>query len=384
MDYRPFETSPAGKLVPTERSQRAFVPNPLPPVGIDLGKLARPIERAAAALGELDGIGRALQDPYLLIHPLQSREAISSSTMEGTYTTADDLLLLEAGASENERGADTREVFNYRRALSNAIDSLQSVPLSIRTLRDAHRTLLSGVRADRGGRVRPGELKQHQNFIGAYEIEKARFIPPPPLEATECLHALEAYFHSEIEGLPVLVDSALIHYQFETIHPFADGNGRVGRMLITLHLFHSRRIRHPLLYLSPILEAKKDEYIDRMYAVSAEGKWHEWLAFYLEVVKDASELTIRMGDRLINLQIKYRELFQRANRSAGLLAIIDGLFSRPAFTIPIIAERLGVSYPAAKANVDKLLAAGIVHEAPQTSNPKFYIASEIVDSLYRN
>lgn len=384
MDYMLFESSPAGCLVPTERGQRAFVPHPLPPEGIDLGALAKPLERAAAALGELDGIGRALQSPYLLIHPLQSREAISSSTMEGTHTTADDLLLLEAGASESERGADTREVLNYRRALSGAIKSLEEVPLSIRTLKEAHRTLLSGVRTDRGGRVRPGEFKQFQNFIGAYEIEKARFIPPPPREAEECLNRLETYFHAEANALPELINSALIHYQFETIHPFSDGNGRVGRMLITLHLFQSGRIRLPLLYLSPVLEAKKDEYIDRMYAVSAAGKWHEWLDFYLGCVAEASDLTIRTADRLIVLQRKYREMFQRANRSAGLLAVIDGLFSSPAFTIPMIAERLGVTYHTARANVDKLLAAEIINEAPNTSNPKFYIAGEIVDSLYRN
>lgn len=384
MDYGTFEKSTTGILVPTERGQRAFVPHALPPDSIDLNALAEPLERASAALGELEGVGRALQSPYLLIHPLQGREALSSSTMEGTYTTADDLLLLEAGASESERGADTREVLNYRNALSGAIKSLEQVPLSIRTLKDAHQALLSGVRSNRGGRVRPGEIKQFQNFIGAYEIEKARFIPPPPVQTVECLGKLETYFHDDKNRLPVLINSALIHYQFETIHPFADGNGRIGRMLITLHLFQSKRIRQPLLYLSPVLEERKDEYIDRMYAVSAVGAWQDWFKFYLECVKDASEMAIGMADRLISLQKKYRSIFQKANRSAGVLEIIDGLFVRPAFTIPMIAERLGVTYPAAKATVDKLMESGIVNEAPNTSNPKFYIASEIISSLYRN
>jgi len=384
LDYAAFEKSPTGALVATERGQRAFVPNALPPVDIDLRALAEPLERAASALGELDGIGRALPSPYLLIAPLQGREALSSSTMEGTYTTADDLLLLEAGAAEAERGADTREVLNYRKALSAAIESLEKVPLSLRTLKDAHRTLLTNVRADRGLRSRPGEFKQYQNFIGAYEIEKARFIPPPPMEALACLNRLETYLHDESHALPVLINSALIHYQFETIHPFADGNGRVGRMLITLHLFQAKRIRLPLLYLSPVLEAKKDEYIDRMYAVSAQGAWTEWILFYLNAIVEASHFAIGVADKLINLQKKYRDRFQKANRSAGLLAIVDRLFERPAFTIPMISEHLGITYPAAKANVDKLLQEGIVQEAKNTSNPRYYTAKEIITSLYGN
>lgn len=382
MDYKAFEHSSSGRLVPTEHGQLAFVPNDLPPPSIDLNALAESLERAAAALGELDGIGRALQSPYLLIHPLQGREALASSTMEGTYTTADDLLLLEAGASESERGPDTREVANYRAALTAAIASLDTIPLSLRTLRDAHRTLLTGVRGDRGLRSRPGEFKQYQNFIGAYEIEKARFIPPPPQKTLAALDKLEKYFHDGRSALPVLINSALIHYQFETIHPFADGNGRVGRMLITLHLYHAKRIKLPMLYLSPALEARKDEYIDRMYAVSAKGAWTDWITFYLDAVVQASQSAIVIADRLIALQKKYRDRFQQANRSAGLLAVIDRLFERPAFTIPMIAEQLGISYPSAKANVEKVIAAGIVEEARNTSNPRYYIAKEIVSSLY--
>jgi Fic family protein len=382
VDYKAFEQSPAGILVPSERGQRAFVPYPLPPPNIDLRALAEPLERAASALGELDGLGRVLPNPYLLIAPLQGREALSSSTMEGTYTTADNLLLLDAGASEVDQSQDTREVLNYRHALSSAISSLETIPLSLRTLKDAHRTLMSNVRFDRGLRARPGEFKEHQNFIGAYEVEKARFIPPPRHESLECLDKLERYFHDESNGLPVLINSALIHYQFETIHPFADGNGRVGRMLITLHLYHARKIRLPLLYLSPALEGKKDEYIDRMYAVSAYGAWTEWIKFYLDTVVESSNFAIEIADRLIGLQKKYREKFQKANRSAGILAIIDRLFNHPAFSIPMIAEEFGISYPAAKANVDKLLSENIVQEAQNTSHPRFYIAKEIISSLY--
>ena len=234
--------------------------------------MRNPSPKRLKRLENSNGIGRTLPDPYLLIRPLQAQEALTSSSMEGTYTTLGDLLLVEAGAGEQNRAPDTREVLNYRRALSAAIESLNEFPLSLRTLRDAHATLLGGVAKRRGANVRPGEFKQHQNFIGAYEIENARFVPAPREQTMTCMSDLEKFIHrDDRNGLPALVDAALIHYQFETIHPFADGNGRVGRMLITLHLFAAKLIKQPVLYLSPALEQHKDEYIDRMYAVSKTG-----------------------------------------------------------------------------------------------------------------
>lgn len=254
MKREDFVRSPSGSLVPTERGQWAFVPNPLPPQ-LDLGPLAETIADAAQALGELNGIGRTLTNPLLLITPLQTREALASSSMEGTYTTIDALMIVEAGGPETDPTLDTREVANYRRALANAVASLSDLPLSIRTLCDAHRTLLQNIARHRGATVRAGDLKILQNFIGARTIEDARFVPPPPREATECLSAMERYIHREDRlGIPVLVDAALIHYQFETIHPFADGNGRVGRMLIPLFLMSRGVMHQPLLYLSPVLE----------------------------------------------------------------------------------------------------------------------------------
>ena len=185
-----FAKSPSGTLVSTEGKQWAFVPNSLPPAELDMGALASPLAEASQLVGELNGIGRTLADPLVLVRPLQAREAITSSSMEGTYTTLDDLLVLDAGA-ESGRLPDTREVLNYRRALSNAIASLSSVPLSLRTLKDAHRTLLSGVPGHRGSTVRAGEFKVFQNFIGARDIGQARFGPPPPPPPMQCLHGLE-------------------------------------------------------------------------------------------------------------------------------------------------------------------------------------------------
>jgi len=379
-----FADTPSGTLVATDRSQWAFVPNPLPPA-LDLGPLAIELSTAAQLLGELNGIGRTLTDPLLLIRPLQAREALTSSSMEGTYTTLDELLLVDAGGPETAPASDAREVVNYRRALANAIDSLEALPLSLRTMRDAHRTLLQGVKRHRGSTALPGEFKAHQNFIGAREIENARFIPPPPGETLNCLSELEKYIHRDDRGgMPDLVDAALIHYQFETIHPFADGNGRVGRMLIPLHLFVRGSLKEPLLYLSPSLEHRKDEYIDRMFAVSQQGAWLEWIAFFLDVVSDACRSAITTADALLTLQRDYRHRATGAGRSSNLLAIIDHLFRVQIVTIPSVASLLGVKYRSAQLNIEALVSAGVLFEIEDTSNPKYFIAREIRDVINKS
>lgn len=376
-----FDESPAGYLVPTEKGQWAFVPHSLPPQ-LEMDSIADQLARAAQRVGELSGIGRTLPNPYLLIQPLQVQEALTSSSMEGTYTTVDDLLLLEAGAPERSRTAETREVLNYRLALAEAIASLDEIPLSLRTLKNAHQRLLRGVRSHRGAKAAAGELKMHQNFIGAYEIEKARFIPAPPAEAKRALEDLELYIQRNDRGaIPDLVDAALIHYQFETIHPFSDGNGRVGRMLITLHLIMRGIIKEPLLYLSPVLEARKDEYIDRMYEVSRFGRWIEWISFFLDVLIETSERAIDTADALLSLEKSYRQRLSRAGRSANLHRIVDHLFERQVVTIPSVAQYLGVTYRSAQLNIESLVEVGILYEVPGTSNPKFFLAREIRDII---
>lgn len=382
MKQADFAASPSGSLIRTERAQWAFVPNDLPPTALDLGALASPLARASKLLGELNGIGRTLPDPYLLIRPLQFREAVASSSMEGTFTTVDDLLLLEAGAPERDRAADTREVRNYRLALSEAIDSLAATPLCLRTLRNAHRTLLDGVARHRGMTVRPGEFKQHQNFIGALEIENARFVPQPPMDALGALGRLESYLQRDDAQLtPDLIDAALIHYQFETIHPFADGNGRVGRMLITLHLFMRSAIRQPLLYLSPAFEQRKDEYIDRLYDVSRYGAWTAWITFFLDIVAETCEAAIATADALLDLQKDYRRRLASAGRSANLHVILDFLFRTQVVTIPSLADHLGVNYRSAQLNVEALVRVGVLEEVADISNPKYFIARGIRDII---
>jgi len=338
-------------------------------------------KHTSQAVGELRGIGRSIANPLLLIRPLQRREAVSSSSMEGTYTTLSDLFLFEAGLADAGKREDNREVLNYVRALSEAIRQLDELPISSRLLRNAHGVLLDGVARHRGASVEAGELKRDQNWIGGTgRIETARFIPPPPPEAADALDELTRYINRpDRDGTPPLVDAALAHYQFETIHPFSDGNGRVGRMLITLMLMESQVLSQPLLYMSPWFERHKDRYIDLMFEVSRRGDWLPWISFFLEAVSASAVSTIKVVERLQDLQAQYRLRVQTAGRSALLPRIIDLAFERPAMTVTDIAQYIGVTYQAASKNVAALVKAGIATEIG--SHPKIVVFGEIMETL---
>lgn len=381
MDRQGFGRESTGQLIPTIAGRKAFVPNFLPPASIDVEPFIGPLTRATQAVGELKGIGRTIANPLLLIRPLQRREAVSSSSMEGTYTTLSDLFLFEAGAAKSTARTDNREVFNYVRALEAAIEGLEKLPISSRLIRDAHRILLTGVARHRGASVEAGELKQDQNWIGGTgRIETARFIPSPPGHTADALDALMAYINREdrAEASP-LIDAALVHYQFEAIHPFADGNGRVGRMLISLMLIENGTLPQPLLYLSPYLERHKDRYIDLMFAVSRDGLWENWIFFFLEAVAASAQDTITVVERLQDLHREYRERLQIAQSSALALRIVDLAFERPARIVSDIAAQLGVTYQGAANNVAKLVKAGIAEEV--NSHPKVIVFPEILNAL---
>lgn len=382
MDKVAFQKSGSGRLVQTLNNQWGFVPNPLPP-RFDLSAVLTGLVNATQTLGELNGILRPLPDPYILIQPLQAREALTSSSMEGTFTTVDALLLAEAGfGGGGAQSSDTREVYNYSVALRNAVRSLQDVPLSLRTIRGAHRDLLAGVNRARGANIRAGEFKQHQNWIDAASIEVARFVPTPPKEAVECLNDLELYLHRENrDQTPALIDAALMHYQFEAIHPFADGNGRVGRILIPVMLYERGVLTHPALFISPTLEARKNEYIDRMFEVSRSEDWVGWISFFMDIVAQACRDTIATAEKLLSMRERYRKQLQEAGRSALLLSSVDRLFIHPVFSTPQLAEYLGVTYPAAQKNLNTLLKLGIVEEIEGTSHPKYFAAREIMNTI---
>lgn len=372
-----FTDPTTGRLVPTIERQMAFVPAPLPPK-IDLGSITENLAVAMQAIGELRGACRRLQNPYILIRPLQRREALTSSAMEGTFTSADHLLLAEAGV-DTGKDESTREVLNYLRALNKSLELLKTLPLSHRVIRQAHEILLSGLGAARGAGKRPGEYKQEQNWIGGYRIDAARFIPPPPREALECMDELERFMNrTPGTSARLLLDLALVHYQFETIHPFADGNGRVGRMLISIMALHGGLLDLPVLYMSPELERSKDRYIDLMLAVSTKGAWNDWLQYFFECVVKTCRESIMTIDRLIDLQSEYREAARRAARSNGAVTLVDMLFDRPALTIGDAEKRLDVTYSAAKKTVDKLVALEILKELPGRY-PKMFIAQKILE-----
>jgi Fic family protein len=382
MDKNGFGNQSTGALIPTIGGRKAFLANPLPPETVDISSIVGLLTKATQNVGELKGIGRTIANPMVLVRPLQRREAVSSSGMEGTYTTLSDLLLLEAGGEAAGDRNETREVLNYARALENSISDLVDLPISPRMIRNAHHILLSGVSRHRGAKIEPGEFKRDQNWIGGGgSIESARFIPAPPQDTPDAIEKLTAYINRKgRETASPLIDVAMAHYQFEAIHPFADGNGRVGRMLIALMLADYQTLPQPLLYISPWLERHKDKYIDTMFEVSRTGNWVGWLEFFLLAVAESAEETISVVEHLQRLQIEYHEKFQTARRSALILKIIDLAFERPILRVTDIAENLDVTYAGAANNVKILLAAGVAEEI-QWAYPKTIRFPKIIDAL---
>ena len=380
MNPEDFKDSKTGKLVSTLKGL-AFVPNPLPPPLIDLALLVPLVSRAERALGEISGIGRTLPNPYLLIRPFMRREAVASSKIEGTVTTLSQLLLFEVDEETNRAPGDAREVLNYVRALEYSLKRLDELPISARLIREAHKILLTNVQSNRGAQIIPGEFRKDQNWIGAKLIENARYVPPPPQEVPEAMSALEKYINTKDEEIPTLIQLALIHYQFEAIHPFPDGNGRVGRLLIPLILYERKEISQPLLYMSSYFEKNYEDYIDHMLAISKMGLWTSWISFFLEGIEETCKDAITRAQSLQTLQKNYYGKIQRARSSALLGQLIELLFEHPAITVPYAAERLQISYNAAKNNINRLVEAQILRSSRGDSRPMVFVAADIVNTI---
>lgn len=379
MQRRTFRPGFPGRLITTIEGQPAFVPDPLPPA-LDMNELAVPLGEAMQALGELRGACRRLPNPEILIRPLQRSEALTSSAMEGTFTTADNLILAEAGI-EQASDDSTREVQNYLTALNEALRLLRDLPICHRVIKRSHEILLSGLGNARGAQKRPGEYKAEQNWIGGRTIETARFVPPPPAEALAAMDALEAYINRDgLRAPAALIDLALAHYQLEAIHPFADGNGRVGRMLISVMAVKNNLLDMPVLYMSPVLERAKDEYIDLLFAVSSKGEWTPWLNFFFGKVCEAAHDTIAAIDRLLALQDDYRAKARVAMRSASAVTLVDALFEQPVLTISEAQSKLDVTYQAAAKTIAKLVDLKIVEEVAGLY-PKTFLAHGIMNAV---
>ena len=376
MDTSLFGSEASGKLVSTIDGAQAFVPNDLPP-NVDLASIINEFGEAAAALGGLSDIGSTIVNPYMVIRPLQWNEALRSSAMEGTFSTADDLALTEVLMDRGSNSA-AREVHNCIRAIDFAIGELKRLPISHRVITGMHRVLMEESSVSRGGYTKPGEYRNNQNWIGSSQIRNARFVPPPVHEVIRCMDRLEAYINSDTAAIPPLIAAGLCHYQFETIHPFQDGNGRIGRMLITLQLLSMKLLRSPLLYVSPFIEANKEEYVDAMFAVSSRGDWERWLKFFLKAVKESCSQATATIEMLNELQERYRNRLREQTRSVTALTIADHLFEHPIISIKEAAMRCGVTYPSAKNAVDQLIQAKILQRMEGYEKPQLFRAGEII------
>ena len=377
-----FSNSPTGRIIQTLQGVSAFLPNPLPPPFLDIGSLARPLERATLALGQLSGIGQTLPNPHLLIRPFKRVEAVASSKIEGTVTTLPELLMLEVEKNAQNARSDTREVRNYTFALDHGLKRLKDLPVSKRLVQEMHKILLTNVNPDRGAHFVPGEFKKDQNWIGARLIQNARYVPPPPTHTMTCMDDLEKYIHSD-SSAPLLVQLALIHYQFEAIHPFPDGNGRVGRLLIPLILCEKKALTQPLLYLSTFFEKHYDKYIDLMLNVSKSGQWEKWIEFFLQGVASSANNAIKKSTQLQELHKEFLGKVRSA-RASGLLAkLVDELFDVPATTVPHAMKDLNISYNSAKNNLKKLKDLGIIREGEKNVRPQWYFSDQIMQVSFR-
>lgn len=365
------------RVVRADGGYLAFVPPPLPPrVDVDR-RLVGLLSEADRAVGLLAGAGSVVPNPYLLSHALLRREAVLSSRIEGTQATLSDLVLFEVEPTRPPV-EDVREVANYVTAMEAALAPDRALPLCLRLIRGLHATLLTGVR---GGYATPGEFRTQQNWIGppGCTLNEAVYVPPPRDAMWECLDAFERRLHARSE-YPPLVELALLHYQFEAIHPFVDGNGRVGRLLIGLLLCEWGLLPAPLLDLSAYLEPKRDEYYARLLAVSTDGDWAGWLAFFLHAVAVQAADAAARALRLRELERDYRRRVS-GPRSAGLLVLVDALLETPAVTVARAAATLGVTPRAASTSIDRLVAAGILREWTGRLRGRIFVAHELIDLL---
>ena len=368
---------PTGRLVSTlalgGETVRAFHPEPLPPhppLAID-GELRDLLDSAHLALGRLDSVSTLLPDPRLFLYHYVRKEAVLSSQIEGTQSSLSDLLVYEANEAPGVPLDDVAEVSNYVAAMNHGLLRLRDgFPLSMRLLREIHAHLLQG---GRGAEKEPGELRRSQNWIGGTRPGNATFVPPPPRDVAECLGALERWLHDMPERTPTLLKAALAHVQFETIHPFLDGNGRVGRLLITLLFCAEGVLREPLLYLSLYLKQHRDTYYTLLGRVRTDGDWEAWVRFFAEGVRETATGAVTTAQRLVRLFQEDRSRIQGLGRVAGsALRIHEALQERPLASAATLATRTGLSIPAVNTTLAVLERLEVVREITGRRRDRLY------------
>jgi len=365
-----------GKNIP-QGGYSAFVPAPLPPKFDWTAKLIGALSDADRLVGRLAGEGGRLPNPHILIRPFVRREAVLSSKIEGTQATLGELLAAEAGAAVDRSPEDLREVGNYVVALEHGISRLKNLPLCVRFTRELHEKLMTGVR---GHHAAPGCFRTIQNWIGkpGSTIATASYIPPPPGEVEPCLAAWQEFLHEST--LPPLVTIALAHYQFEVVHPFLDGNGRVGRLLITLFLIERQILPTPLLYLSAFFEASRRDYYDSLRGVSETGSWNDWLEYFLLGIARMSEDALNRATRINKLLGQWQRKVS-GESSNKPLRVVELLGANPFITTKATAETLEIAFTTAQRTIERLERAGVVQQVGEAKRGRVYCANALLHIL---
>lgn len=369
------ETNAAGRWVRTLEGYRAFHPNPLPPPIKWSETLAVALANASAFAGKLAGEGRRLPNPHVLIRPFIRREAVFSSRIEGTQSTLGELLAAEAGAAVERSPDDLREVGNYVVALEYGIERLKTLPLSLRLVRELHEKLMTGVR---GQHATPGEFRRSQNWIGppGATLAQATYVPPPPDSLGEHLSAWEKFLHDQM--LPPLIHAALAHYQFEAIHPFLDGNGRVGRLLITIELCERNVLPAPFLYLSAFFDATRDDYYGALRGITETGDWGGWLQYFLNGVARQAEDALNRAERTNRLLEKWRYKLASDAHAKVALQIVDLLGANPFLTPRGAQQRLDLAFNTIMRAIRQLEKQGMVKEVSGGKRDRVYCARQLL------
>ena len=360
---------------------RAFIPSVLPPdPPLALDRFYGLIEEANRALGRLDGVTSILPDTPLFLYMYVRKEALLSSQIEGTQSSLSDLLLFESNEAPGVPLDDVQEVSNYVAAMNYGLERLrEGFPLSLRLIKEIHAVLLT---KSRGATKRPGEFRRSQNWIGGTRPGNAAFVPPPPDKVMECMGELENFIYAEKPNLPVLVKAALIHVQFESIYPFLDGNGRLGRLLITFLLCAKNVLKEPILYLSLFFKNNRQQYYDLLQRVRENGDWEAWLEFFLQGVKETSEQAADTAKQLINLFAQDRVKIEGLGRPAtSALRVHQHLQSRPIISVPTAAQELNLTAPTIRKSIGHLMELGFVRETTGKQRGRLFVYGGYLDLL---
>jgi len=356
--------SRSGRIIRQPEGYRAFIPEPLPPtppIRMD-DEMLDLLSKADRALGRLDGSIETIPNPDLFVFMYVRKEAVLSSQIEGTQASLEDLLVYEAKARETQAPVDIEEVSNYVEAMRYGLKRLETLPVSLKLIREIHEKLLTGVR---GGNRAPGEFRTSQNWVGpaGCNLETATHVPPPPHDMMKAMGDLEGFIHSKAP-MPILIKVALIHAQFETVHPFLDGNGRVGRLLITFLLCEEGILKQPLLYLSIFFKKNRQEYYDRLQATRNAGDWENWVKFFLRGVYEVSQEATSTARRILHLREEHRSIILQQARlnSAKTLLLLEGLYRKPFMSMPEMSSLMDISFQTANRIAGDLLKIGILKE----------------------